>query len=425
MNNSVLISGAGIAGPTLAFWLRAAGFQPTLIEQARALRVGGYVVDFWGLGYDIAEQMHLTDDINRIGYHAREMRVVDDLGKRIAGFGTRVFDELTNGRYVTIGRSDLSRLLFERLRDDTEVIFQSEILALQEGDDCVEVQLKNAGTRRFSLVIGADGLHSTVRRLAFGPQSRFEKYLGYAIAAFEVRGYRPRDEDIYLMYGQPGRMLGRFTLHDDRTLFLFVFAADSDTLPEGLERQKAMLRERYREGKWECPLILDELDRTQQLYFDRVSQIRMESWTRGRIALIGDAAFCVSLLAGQGSALAMISAFVLAGQLADAEGRHKQAFGRYEAFLRTFIAEKQRAAERFAGVFVPKTRWGLSVRNQVIKTFAIPGLAKFAIGRDITDALQLPNYRWLTPSWTGHQVNPSGSEPNPDAAVPARHIGEP
>ncbi|MET4314952.1 FAD-dependent monooxygenase [Bradyrhizobium sp. RT4b] len=247
MNNSVLISGAGIAGPTLAFWLKAAGFQPTLIEQARALRVGGYVVDFWGLGYDIAEQMHLTDDINRIGYHAREMRVVDDLGKRIAGFGTRVFDELTNGRYVTIGRSDLSRLLFERLRDDTEVIFQSEILALQERDDCVEVQLKNAGTRRFGLVIGADGLHSTVRRLTFGPQSRFEKYLGYAVAAFEVRGYRPRDEDIYLMYGQPGRMLGRFTLHDDRTLFLFVFAADSDTLPEGLERQKAMLRERYRE----------------------------------------------------------------------------------------------------------------------------------------------------------------------------------
>lgn len=413
MNSSVLISGAGIAGPTLAFWLKAAGFQPTLVEQARALRVGGYVVDFWGLGYDIAEQMHLTDDINRIGYHAREMQVVDDLGKRIAGFGTKVFDELTNGRYVTIGRSDLSRLLFEKVRGDTEVIFQSEILALQERDDCVEVQLKNAGTRRFSLVIGADGLHSTVRGLTFGPQSRFEKYLGYAVAAFEVRGYRPRDEDIYLMYGQPERMLGRFTLHDDRTLFLFVFAAGSDTLPKELERQKAMLRERYHEGKWECPLILDELDRTQQLYFDRVSQIRMESWSRGRVALIGDAAFCVSLTAGQGSALAMISAFVLAGELANAGGRHQEAFGRYEAFLRAFIGEKQRAAERFARVFAPKTRWGLNVRNQVIKAFAIPGLARLTIGRDITDALQLPDYRWLTPSWTGHQAKPSGSEPSP------------
>ena len=416
MNSSILISGAGIAGPTLAFWLKAAGFQPTLIEQAPTLRAGGYVVDFWGLGYEIAERMELTDDINRIGYHAREMRVVDDLGRRIAGFGTKVFDELTNGRYVTIGRSDLSRLLFEKVRGDSEVIFQSEILALQERDDCVEVQLKNAGTRRFGLVIGADGLHSTVRRLTFGPQSRFEKCLGYAVAAFEVRGYRPHDEDIYLMYGQPGRMLGRFALHDERTLFLFVFAADSDTLPEGLDRQKAMLRERYGEGKWECPLILDELDRTQQLYFDRVSQIRMESWSRGRVALIGDAAFCVSLTAGQGSALAMISAFVLAGELADARGRHKEAFSRYEAFLRAFIGEKQRAAERFAGVFAPRTRWGLNVRNQVIKAFAIPGLARLAIGRDITDALQLPDYGWLTPSWSGHRVTPSGSEPSPSRA---------
>ena len=187
--------------------------------------------------------MELASDINRAGYHVREMRVVDDLGRRVTGFGTKVFDELMNGRYVTVGRSDLSRLLFEKLKGTTEVIFESEILDLQERDDCVQVQLKNAGARRFGLVIGADGLHSAVRRLAFGPQKQFERPLGYAVAAFEVRGYRPRDEDIYLMYGQPGRMVGRFTLHDDRTLFLFVFTADGDTLPERLDMQKAMLRQ--------------------------------------------------------------------------------------------------------------------------------------------------------------------------------------
>jgi 2-polyprenyl-6-methoxyphenol hydroxylase-like FAD-dependent oxidoreductase len=277
-NKTVLISGAGIAGPTLAFWLSAAGFEPTLIERAPALRTGGYVIDSWGLGYDIAERMGLERDINRIGYHVRELRIVDDRGQRITGFGTKVFGELTNGRYVTLGRSDLSRLLFEKVKGTTEVMFGDEIVGLQEQADCVQVQFKHAGERRFDLVIGADGLHSDVRRLAFGPQDRFEKRLGYVVAAFEVRGYRPRDEDVYLMYGEPGRMLGRFTLHDDQTLFLFVFAADSGSLPATLDLQKATLREGYGDGKWEYPRILDELDRTHELYFDRVSQIRMESW---------------------------------------------------------------------------------------------------------------------------------------------------
>ena len=353
--NTVLISGAGIAGPTLAFWLRAAGFQPTLVERAAELRSGGYVIDFWGLGYDIAERMGLVTAINRAGYHAKELRIVDDRGRRIAGFGTKVFTELTGGRYVTLRRSDLSRLLFEKIRGNTEVIFDNEIVSLDQQSDGVRVRLKHGGERRFDLVIGADGLHSAVRGLAFGPQQNFEKQLGYVVAAFEVAGYRPRDEDIYLMYGEPGRMLGRFTLHDDKTLFLFVFAAGDDFLPGTLDLQKAMLREVYGDGKWECPQILQRLDEADELYFDRVSQIRMESWSRGRVALVGDAAFCVSLVAGQGSALAMTAAYVLAGELATAGGHHDAAFSNYEACLRNFIHAKQQAAERFAAVFAPRT----------------------------------------------------------------------
>jgi 2-polyprenyl-6-methoxyphenol hydroxylase-like FAD-dependent oxidoreductase len=391
---TVLISGIGIAGPTLAFWLRVAGFSTTLVERSPALRTGGYVIDFWGLGYDIAERMGLARDINDIGYYVREMRIIDDRGKRVTGFGTKVFGELTGGRYVTLGRSDLSRLLFKKVKGTTEVIFNNEIVGLEEQADCVQVHFKRAGERRFDLVIGADGLHSDVRRLTFGPQQHFEKQLGYLVAAFEVRGYRPRNEDVYLMYGQPGRMVGRFTLHDDRTLFLFVFGADNGLLPATLDLQKAMLRERYGDVKWECPRILNELDRAHELYFDRVSQIRMESWSRGRVALAGDAAFCLSLVAGQGSALAMISAYVLAGELANADGRYEQAFGKYEAFLRAYINTKQRGAERFAAVFAPKTQWGLCFRNQVIRAFAIPGLATLVLGRDIIDTLELPDYGW-------------------------------
>jgi len=391
--NSVLISGVGIAGPTLAYWLKAAGFQPTLVERASALRSGGYVIDFWGLGYTIAERMGLMPEINRDGYYAQEFRIVDEAGHRLAGFGTDVFAELTNGRYVTLQRSDLSRMLFERI-SGVEAIFGDEIILVEEKPDCVEVQLKHGGRRRFDLLVGADGLHSAVRNLVFGPQAQFERRLGYIVAAFEARGYRPRDEDVYLIYGQPGRMVGRFTLRDDRTLFLLVFTEHHSAFPETPTAQKALLREIYGGEGWECDQMLAKLERTGELYFDTVSQIRMPNWSRGRVALVGDAAFCVSLLAGQGSALAMISAYILAGELAMADGRHSEAFAGYEARLKSYMGRKQRGAERFAGALAPRTRVGMLFRNVVVRSFSIPGLARLAIGRDIADELELPDYRW-------------------------------
>jgi 2-polyprenyl-6-methoxyphenol hydroxylase-like FAD-dependent oxidoreductase len=393
-SRTVLISGLGIAGPTLAFWLKAGGFEPTLIERSPRLRTGGYVIDFWGLGYDIAERMGLRKDIERIGYHVQEMRVVDDRSKRVAGFDVDVFRELTNGRYVTLGRSELSHLLFEKAAATSGVMFDNEIVSLEDREGGVCVQFKHGRARQFDLAVGADGLHSQLRRLVFGPQHQFEKKLGYAVAAFEVFGYRPRDEDVYVMYGRPGRSLGRFTMRQNRTLFLFVFATGNDALPETLDGQKELLLALYADDKWECRHILDELKVTQELYFDRVSQIRMPSWSRGRVALVGDAAFCVSLLAGQGSALAMTAAYVFAGELAKAGGQHEIAFREYEAFLRAYIVTKQEGAGRFGGALAPKTQWGLWFRNQVMNAFAIPGLARLAVGREITDKLVLRDYCW-------------------------------
>jgi 2-polyprenyl-6-methoxyphenol hydroxylase-like FAD-dependent oxidoreductase len=397
-DKTVLIAGIGIAGPTLAFWLQAAGFRPTLVERAPALRGGGYVIDFWGLGYDIAERMGLAAQLDRVGYHMRELRMVDARGRRAAGFGTAVFSELTGGRYITLGRSDLSRLLFDKLGHAAEVHFDDEIVGLRDHGDGVDVQLKHGGERRFDLVIGADGLHSTVRRIVFGPQQRFEKRLGYVVAAFEVEGYRPRDEDVYVVYGEPGRQLARFALHGDRTLFLFVFAGEVDSADGRLDlaAQKAILRERFAHGKWESGRILEQLDRCDDIYFDRVSQIVMDRWSKGRVALVGDAAFCISLLGGQGSALATTAAYVLAGELAKSGGRHEAAFRSYEELLRPYIATKQRSAERFAGFFAPKTRFGLFLRRQTIKAFRLPGLAKHAIGGDIVDTLKLPDYAFAS-----------------------------
>jgi 2-polyprenyl-6-methoxyphenol hydroxylase-like FAD-dependent oxidoreductase len=392
---SVLISGAGIAGPTLAFWLNAAGFTTTLVEQAPGLRAGGYVIDFWGLGYDIAERMGLANELKRVGYSMREMRIVDGRGERITGFGTRVFHELTGGRYVTLARADLARLLFETVKGETEVLFGEEIVGLEERPDHMRVQFRQAGARSFDLVVGADGLHSNVRRLAFGPQQQFEKDLGYVVAAFETRRYRPRDEDVYVIYSEPGQMAARAALTDDRTLILFVFTRDerSPTVLD-MASQKGMLRQRFGGRRWECGQILACLDRAEDLYFDRVAQIKIASWSRGRVALVGDAAFCVSLMAGQGSALAMTAAYVLAGELANAGGRRDEAFNRYETLLRAFIESKQKGAERFSAAFAPRTRFGLFLRNQVIRACAIPGVAKAALSRDIADTLKLPDYSW-------------------------------
>ncbi|MGX5847345.1 FAD-dependent monooxygenase [Mesorhizobium sp. PL10] len=272
--------------------------------------------------------------------------------------------------------------------------FRHEVVGLEDKSDGVRVRFKHGDERKFDLVIGADGLHSAVRRLAFGPRREFEKKLGYAVAAFEVEDYRPRDEDVYLMCGLEGRMVGRFTLHHNRTLFLFVFTVDDSPLPTALDLQKEILRKRYADGGWECPRILQELGRTDELYFDSVSQIRMNSWSQGRVALTGDAAFCVSLLAGQGSALAMISAYVLAGELLEADGRHQEGFLKYEAFLREYIQKKQHGAKRFAAALAPRTQLGLLTRNLVTKAFAVPGLARLVIGREIADEIQLPDYRW-------------------------------
>lgn len=387
---TALISGAGIAGPATAYWLNAAGWKTTIVESAAQPRRGGYVIDFWGLGYDLAARMGLLGEIDRLGYHVRELRVVGEQGERIAGFGASVLEELTGGRYVTLARSDLSHLLLHAAAPPTETIFGEEIAAIDQHRDGVEVRLAGGAERRFDLVVGADGLRSQVRRLVFGPDERFEKPLGYAVAAFEADGYRPRDPDVYLMHCKPGRMLGRFTLHQDRSLFLFVFAHQGE-LPREPDAQKSLLASCYRDGGWETAEILRSMEATRDLYLDRVSQILAPRWSRGRVVLVGDAAFCVSLLAGQGSALAIVAAFVLAGELA----RHDdiaEALGAYERLLRPYVATKQAGASRFAGAMAPRTRAGLIFRNWVIRAFSIPGLAKLAVGREIIDQLALPDY---------------------------------
>lgn len=390
---SVLICGLGVAGPALAYWLLHHGFQPTLVERAQQLRRGGYIIDFWGLGYDIVERMGLLGRVKAAGYDVQELRLVDESGCRVGGFDARVFQALTQGRFTSLQRGTLSAVLYESIEHRVELIFGDSVKALEDWGDHVQVQFEHGEPRRFDFVVGADGLHSTVRRLAFGPQADFEKYLGYAVAAFSVAGYRPRDEGTYVSHAAPGKTISRFSMREDQTMFLFV-AADptGDAIPlHDIDAQRRYLRMSFADVGWEAPRILDTLSRCDDLYLDRVSQVRMPHWSKGRIALLGDAACAPSLLAGQGSALAIVAAYVLAGELARAHS-FTAAFQRYEGLLQGFLRKKQDAAIRFAQSFVPASHLSIAVRNLATKAFRWPAVARFAMGPSLRDRLRLPDY---------------------------------
>ena len=202
-NRTVLISGIGIAGPTLAYWLARHGFEPTLVEHSSTPRTAGYIIDFWGLGYDIAERMGLFPALRAAGYDVGELRFVNDRGRRVGGFGVDVFRSLTGGHYLSLPRGDLAKLIYDKIEGRCETLFGDSITSIEQSGDGVQVSFEHAPARWFDLVVGADGLHSAVRELVFGSEDRFEKYLGYTVAAFEVEGYQHRDEDVYVSYAIP------------------------------------------------------------------------------------------------------------------------------------------------------------------------------------------------------------------------------
>ncbi len=391
----VLINGAGVAGPTLAWWLARSGHEVTLVERAPAPRSGGYVIDFWGAGYDIAERMGALPRVLEQGYQVREVRMVDRAGEKVGGFSTDVFVRATGGRFTSIRRSDLAKTIFDDLDGRVETIFGDSVATIDDRGDCVNVDFEQTASCEVDLVVGADGLHSRVRALVFGGESDLELPLGYHVVAFEVGGYRPRDELVYVTYAVPGRQLSRFAMRGDRTLFLAIFRDEYCVGPEGAPADadpRAIVRRIYQGLGWECARIVEVMDDAGEVYFDSVSQIRMRRWTSGRVALVGDAAACVSLLAGEGTGLAMTEAYVLAAELAASKGDHRAAFAAYERRMMPFLEKKQRSAARFASSFVPKTAIGLAFRNVVTKLLRFGPVADWFIVRDLRDDIVLPHF---------------------------------
>jgi 2-polyprenyl-6-methoxyphenol hydroxylase-like FAD-dependent oxidoreductase len=380
----IAVNGIGIAGPTLAYWLRRSGHEPVLFEKAPAFRDGGYMIDFWGAGYEIADRMGLIPALRERWYLMERLRMVDARGKEEACLSLAPMRAHLEGRFVSLARSDLSRALYSAC-EGIPAHFGLSIEALEERRDGVAVVLSDGREERFDLVVGADGLHSHVRELAFGPEARFEESLDCVVAAFRLAGYPRRDELAYVSHTVAMRHAARVSLRHDKTLVLLICRAGLiDGNPHGAALKPA-LRRAFGGMRWEVPEMLDRMEDVEDVYFDRVSQIHLPHWFSGRVALIGDAAACPSLLAGEGTGLGMVEAYVLARELDRAGSDFARAFAAYDARLRAFVTGKQKAALRLRGFFAPRTALGLRVRSLIVHAMTIPFVARRLLARSLDE----------------------------------------
>jgi 2-polyprenyl-6-methoxyphenol hydroxylase-like FAD-dependent oxidoreductase len=265
-------------------------------------------------------------------------------------------DGLTSGE-LEILRGDLAGIFHEATRDATEYIFDDSIASMEESDLGVDVVFQRGGRRRFDLVIGADGLHSKVRSLAFGEEAKFVRYLGCYVSIFTIPNYLNLDRS-GLYYGTLGRKVGIFNNGDPRkSVASFFFATDPFPYQRrDTEQQKNILREYFRQELWEVPHLLKLMTSAPDFYFDSVSQVKMDQWSIGRCALLGDAAYCASPLSGMGTGMAVVGAYILAGELAEADGDYTIAFARYESLMQEFVKKCQSLADGGVDWFVPRTR---------------------------------------------------------------------
>ncbi len=358
----VLISGASVAGPVLAYWLSRYGFTVTVVERASALRkAGGHAVDLFKPAMDIAEMMGVIDQIQAKATGTDVIEAYVEGHRRAYHIEVGRLMSAVSDRHVEIMRDDLAEIFYEAGRQRVEYLFGESITAITEDDEGVDVAFEQGPSRRFDLVIGADGLHSNVRGLVFGPESRFATWIGAYLAVASVPNYLDLSDRMVLDSGVD-RMAGIYSaahMDDARAVFLFRPGRPLDYHYRDTARQKALLRSAFEGLGPRVDRVLDEADRSEVFYLDSITQLRMDSWSRGRVSLVGDAGYCPGPAVGGSTSLAVVGAYVLAGELATAEGDYARAFAAYERAMSDYVQRSRAFAVGAAKRLVPGNRMGV------------------------------------------------------------------
>jgi 2-polyprenyl-6-methoxyphenol hydroxylase-like FAD-dependent oxidoreductase len=388
MAKRVLISGASIAGPALGFWLGRAGYDVTVVERAPKLREGGYCVDFRGPAHlGVLDRMGIIPALREVETRGGAMRFVDQRGRTRMALPA----EFAGGE-LEARRADISRIIVEHTSGEVEWRFGESIAAISQSPEQVEVTFEGGDRRSYDFVFGCDGIHSNVRRLAFGAETEFEDFLGYYIASWDIPGLAA-DADASVLCNAPGRMIGTTPPGRDGTPpgVMAIFASpELDYSRRDIARHKATLRRVFAGMGWRVPELLASLERTDDVFINTISRARVPDWSTGRVALLGDASGGTSI-GGMGTGTAIVGAYILAGELTAKPNDHAAAFARYQTRAAPFAAACSKNGEGSGKFLAPKTAAGLFVRNAM---FSFPSVKQWMIdlanesGADI----ELPDY---------------------------------
>jgi 2-polyprenyl-6-methoxyphenol hydroxylase-like FAD-dependent oxidoreductase len=358
------------------------------------VRPGGYAIDFRGVSLRVLERMGLLPEVKRKQTHIGRITIVDRNSKKIASMP----DGFTSGE-LEILRGDLAAIFYQATRETTEYIFDDSIAAVEQSDAGVEVVFQHGERRRFDLLAGADGLHSKVRSIAFGEEASFVHHLGSYVSIFTIPNYLHLDH-AGLYYGTLGKKVGIFSGGDSREANASLFFA-SEPLSQARRdsvQPRAILREQFRQEGWEAPRLLELMESAPDFYFDSISQVKMDRWSSVRCVLLGDAAHCASPLSGMGTGMAVVGAYILAGELAEADGDYQIAYEKYETRMRDFVEKCQRIANGAGNWFVPRTLFRLWLSNQMWKILPFTPWKKMMIEvpLKIGNSIHLKDYKART-----------------------------
>ena len=386
----ILISGGGIAGPSLAYWLTRQGHAVTVIEQAQQLRTGGQAVDFRGPALTVLEKMGLLDKVRAGATSMGPLVLVDGRGKEVG----RLPAEVVSGE-VEMHWGTFTRILYEAVRDDVSYRFGVRVTALDDDGQRVEATFSDGSTGSYDLVVGADGLHSGMRKLVFGPEQQYVTQLGQCFGFFDIEN-RLRLDHSGMACIDAGRTAALQAIDSDKPARASLFLTDPtvDFDYRDTEGNKRLFAQRYAGMGWEVPHILDGLATAPEVYFDSIAQVHLDSYARGRVCLTGDAAWCASPRSGMGTTLAMIGSYVLAHEIHSAGGNYTAAFDRYQQLMAPYVTRCQKVAVDALKTDRFSSGWRATLRNAALGMLRIPLVSTLVARQSLAVArsFTLPNY---------------------------------